>query len=775
MALAGSATGTTKPGQKPDGLTATPGDTQVTLTWKASDRALSYNVYRGTASNGQADTPVATGITTLTYVDKGLTNGTGYYYKVRALAATGLSEPSSQAAAKPQPPPPKSAPTDLTAIAGNARVVLTWTAVTGATGYRIFRGTAAGGESAKAVSSTTKTTDTDKELENGTTYFYKIAAFNGGGQGPLSREFMAIPIAPPDAPAGISATSGNGQVTLNWTPVARATSYNVYRGTSPNHQTATPVAAGVPSPPYLNSGLTNGTVYYYKVAAVNAGGEGPRSDEVSANPEGPPPDRDPAVISAFVLLRHATWGPKPGDADHVKSIGAAAFLDEQFAEPGSTYPDALFNKSVEEVQERFMQLALSSPDQLRLRVAWALHKIWVVSAVEVNSAPAIVTYHRTLLNGAFGNYRDLMRDVTLNSAMGRYLNMLNNRSQAVTGEPPNENYAREVMQLFTVGIPTLNPDGTPALDAAGRQIPVYTEADVKELARIFTGWTFGNGNPAANLKNLGKENYKVPMQPVERFHDSGAKEFLGVNFPPGQTARQDLDHALDVLFNHPNLGPFISRQLIQQLVTSNPSPAYVRSIVAVFNDNGRGVRGDLPAVVRAILMHPEAATQTISSGKLTEPALFVVSLLRGMDAAVTDHPFMSDKSEAMGQKVFYPGSVFSYFSPGYRIRGTTLNGPEFQILTSVTALERVNFVGDLLGGSFGKDVKIDYKPFITVANDPAALADYCSQLFMGGQMSAGERNEIINAVRVTPANKAQERVRTALYLTLTAAQFQVDR
>jgi uncharacterized protein (DUF1800 family) len=586
----------------------------------------------------------------------------------------------------------------------------------------------------------------------------------------------ATPIAPPAVPQGMNANAGNGQVTLNWTPVAGANSYNVYRSTSPNHETATPLVTGLTAPPFVNKGLTNGTGYYYKVSAVNGGGEGDRSDEVSANPEGPPSPSDPAVISAFRLLRHATWGPKPGDVDHVKSIGAAAFLNEQFAAPISEYPDELLSKPIETAQERFMQLALSSPDQLRLRVAWALHKIWVVSAVELYSAAAIVAYHRTLLNDAFGNYRDLMRDVTLNPAMGRYLNMLNNQSQAVTGEPPNENYAREIMQLFTVGIPTLNPDGTPALDAAGHQIPVYTEADVKALARIFTGWTFGNGNPAVNPNRLRKrENYKVPMQPVDGFHDSGAKVFLGVNFPPGQTARQDFDHALDVLFNHPNLGPFISRQLIQQLVTSNPSPAYVRSIVAVFNDNGRGIRGDLAAVVRAILLHPEAATQTVSSGKLTEPALFVVALLPGLDAIVTYHPFVSDKSEDMGQKVFYPGSVFSYFSPGYRIRGTALNGPEFQILTSVTALERVNFVADLLRGTFSDNVSIDYKPFIIVSNDPAALADYCSQLFMGGQMSVEERNEIINAVHVTPANKAGQRVRTALYLTLTAAQFQVDR
>src|SRR6185436_17073233 len=348
---------------------------------------------------------------------------------------------------------------------------------------------------------------------------------------------------------------------------------------------------------------------------------------------------------------------------------------------------------------------------LRQRTAWALHKIWVVSAVDIDNANAIVTYQRVLLNGAFGNYRDLMRNVTLNPAMGRYLNMLNNRSQAITGVPPNENYARELMQLFTVGVPVLNPDGT-----IKRAVPtdpetrVYTEQDVKELARVFTGWTFGDGNPATIPTRSGGENYRVPMEAVARYHDTGAKTFLGQSFAAGQTAQQDLDQALDVLFNHPNVAPFVGRQLILQLVTSNPSPAYVAAVAAVFNDNGAGVRGDMTAVIRAVLTNPESGLSSPNSGKLSEPVLFIVSQLRALNATVTDHPFMSDKSEEMGQKVFYPGSVFSYYSPGYRVRGTVgptgapLGGPEFQIFTTVTALVRVNFVASLLGGYFGTDV-----------------------------------------------------------------------
>jgi uncharacterized protein (DUF1800 family) len=271
------------------------------------------------------------------------------------------------------------------------------------------------------------------------------------------------------------------------------------------------------------------------------------------------------------------------------------------------------------------------------------------------------------------------------------------------------------------------------------------------------------------------------MEAVARFHDTGVKTFMGETFSAGQTARQDLDQALDLLFNNTNVGPFISRQLIQQLVTSNPSPAYVGAVTAVFNDNGGGVRGDLASVVRAILTHPEAGTSSLTSGKLSEPALFVVSSLRALNAAVTDQPFMSDKAEAMGQKVLYPGSVFSYFSPGYRVRGTSgpggvpLGGPEFQILTSVTALERANFIADMLAGRYGKAVTIDYTPFMSRAANAQALVDYCGLLFMGGRMSAETRLEIINAVTVSRPDNPTERVRTALYLTLTAAEFQVDR
>jgi len=759
----------------PANLTAMRGDRQITLSWEPSAGATRYTVYR--RMSGQRElTALASGVVAPPFTDTGLSNGTSYHYRVRATAEGSSSGLSNAAWAKPQPPPPEAGPASLTATAGNARVQLSWTPVNGATRYRIFR-TTTGTFAGPPIASVTGITFKDSGLTNGTTYHYRVTGWNPGGDSPPSDVAVVTPMAPPAVPTGLTAKAGDRKITLSWAGVAGADGYRVYRGTTSNRQGQTPVATGLTEPAYVDSGVDNGPTYYYKVTAFNSGGESARSVEANASPEGPPPDPDASTLSAFRLLRQATWGPRPGDVDHVKTVGADAFLSEQFNAQMSAYPNALYNEPVEATQEHFMRLALTGSDQLRQRVAWALHKIWVVSAVAVDNASAIVTYQRVLMDHAFGNYRDLMRAMTLNPAMGRYLNMLNNRSQQATGTPPNENYARELLQLLTTGIPRLNPDGTPMRDPSLREIPVYTEADVKELARVLTGWTFGDGNPATVPTKLAPENYRVPMEAVERYHDSGAKMVLGEAFTAGQTAQQDLDQALDLLLAHPNVGPFICRQLIQQLVTSNPSPEYVSAIAAVFRDSG----GDLRAAVRAMLMHPEAGLSTPTSGKLAEPALFIVSQLRALDARVTDHPFMSDKAEEMGQKVFYPPSVFSYYSPGFRVRGTAdangapLVGPEFQILTSVTALVRANFVGALLGNYFGSDVVIDYGPFTSRAGDPAALVDYCVGLFMGGRVSAEQRAEMMAAVRVTPAANALERARTALYLTLAAAQSQVDR
>ncbi len=759
----------------PTGVKLESGDRQLSVTWHAADGATTYTVYRSTSTTSTSFVPVAANVSALSFVDSGLANGTRYYYRLRAFAPAGTSDMSGMMSAVPVESAPATAPANLTATPGNTRVALAWNAVPGATSYRVYRSTT--GEFDRTVLATvTTTTFTNFGLTNGTQYSYRVVGRNTGGDGPFS-QVAATPLAAPAAPQFLSATGADRRISVKWAPSPGAASYNLYRGTAPGAQGTTPYATGL-SPGEFVDTVSNGPTYYYRVTAVNLGGESPRSAEVNAAGDGPPLVVDAATQAAYRLLRQATWGPRPGDVERVKQIGAAAFVDEQLAMAPSTFPDTLLTRPLEVAQEHFMQLALGAPDQLRQRVAWALHKIWVVSAVEVPSSTAIVTYYRLMADGAFGNYRDLMRAVTLNPAMGRYLNMLNNRSQHATGVPPNENYARELMQLFTLGVARLNPDGTPMLDGAGMPLPAYTEQDVAELARILTGWTFGDGNPATTPASLARENYAVPMEAVPALHDPAAKVFLGQTFQAHQSALQDVEQALDVLFNHPNVGPFVSRQLIQQLVTSNPSPSYVAAVAAVFNNPA--ARGDLRAVVRAILTHPEAGVVTRTSGKLAEPVLFVVATLRALGATATDYPFMSVYAEIMGQRVFYPPSVFSYYSPGFRVRGTNvgsappLGGPEFMLLTSVTALERANYVGALLAGRFGTDVAFDLSAFNALAADPGALVDYCNLVLLGGRMAPAERNEIVEAVRASSTTVSTERVRTAIYLTLVIASSQVD-
>jgi hypothetical protein len=258
------------------------------------------------------------------------------------------------------------------------------------------------------------------------------------------------------------------------------------------------------------------------------------------------------------------------------------------------------------------------------------------------------------------------------------------------------------------------------------------------------------------------------MEPVDKFHDMGQKTILGQNFPAGQTAQQDFDHALDVVFNHHNVGPFLVRQLIQKLVSSNPSPAYIHDVVQVFNNNGQGVRGDLKAVVRAILLHPEASSPV--SVKFPEPALFLTTVCRVICTNIVDHPFMSDFSENMSQRIWFAPSVFNYFSPNYR--AGSIFAPELQIWTTATAMTRTNWVASLISGGFGSDVTLDLTAFNNVAADPNALLDTVNSLLAGGTMPSNVRSAILGALASARSNK--ERVQTAIYLTAASMQYQVE-
>jgi uncharacterized protein (DUF1800 family) len=580
------------------------------------------------------------------------------------------------------------------------------------------------------------------------------------------------PPQPPVAPSGLAAQVGDKQLRLTWNVVPGAVSYSLFRSTSSNGQSNTPLAKDLTAPTFTDSNLTNSTAYFYKVTAVNAVGSSPRSAEISAIPLAPvtPPAVLPATdISALRLLRQSTWGPTEALLARVKQVGADAFLEEQFAAPASTYPDTLLREgSVEPTQERFFRNALVGEDQLRQRVAFALSQILVVSAVEIDRPDAFVPYIRILQEGAFGRFDQLLRQVTLNPAMGEYLDMVNNKKgDPAKGIMPNENFAREVLQLFTLGLAQLNPDGSTKNGPNG-PLPTYSQEEVLELSRVFTGWTYGDTRAGAPTDPNG-ERYDRPMEAVERYHDTGQKQFLGATLPPNQTATQDLDAALAVILRHPNVAPFISRQLIQRLVTSNPSPAYIADVADTFTRTN----GDLKAVVKRILLHPQAQLTEPTAGKLREPALFITTQLRALGATVADHPFMSDLSAEMGQRVFYSPSVFNYFSPTFRIPGTTLTGPEFQLFTTATGMIRANFVAQLLNQSFGNDVTVDFTPWTTAAADAGVLLNRIDRLILGGTLSPPMRAAMLDAINRSP--NAKEKALTALYIAFTSSQFQVER
>jgi uncharacterized protein (DUF1800 family) len=510
----------------------------------------------------------------------------------------------------------------------------------------------------------------------------------------------------------------------------------------------------------------------------------------------PPPPPDADVVR---FLEQATWGPTPALITHVQEVGFDGYLAEQFAAPMSSYPMLPLYPSTRDVvacpnnstcqrdnytlyplQLQFFVNALYGPDQLRQRVAFALHQILVVSGVDITLSSWMAPYLRTLDRNALGNYRDLLYEISLNPAMGNYLDVNGN-----TRTNPNENYAREVLQLFSIGTVRLNLDGTPQLDGTGAPIPTYTQTTINNFARVFTGWRFAAA-PAP-----GVPNYIDPMVPTESRHDTGAKTLLnGVVLPAGQDTTKDLNDAINNIFTDSNIGPFISKQLIQHLVTSNPSPAYVARVASVFNGSLTGNRGDLKAVVRAILLDEEARgslKQDPAYGRLRHPAQLITNILRAFNARSADKSSLSDgylnpQSVLMGMDIFRPPSVFSYFSPSLVAPFTNgLRGPEFGIFSTSTALRRLNFVNTIVfsnipvSANSPNGTSIDLAAIQALAGTPDRLVDSLNALMMHGSMSTGMRDSVIGAVKAVAASNPLKRARTAVYLVATSSQYQVER
>jgi uncharacterized protein (DUF1800 family) len=480
-----------------------------------------------------------------------------------------------------------------------------------------------------------------------------------------------------------------------------------------------------------------------------------------------------SATTAVHFLEQATFGPTALDVANVQAIGPAAWIQQQLQMPESPMPDGLDSNAVR--AQLYLNMA-NGPDQLRQRAIFALSQTIVVSANKVNTGESLIPWVRLLSRNAFGNFRTLLGEVSLSPSMGKYLDNVFNRAATATASP-NENYARELLQLFSIGVWELNNDGTQKLDGSGNPIPSYSQATVAEFARALTGWTYppippatsGNSNPEYFV------GWVVPTSNPNR-HDTGAKTLLnGYTTPAGLTAPQDLNLVLDNIFSHANVPPFIATRLIRSLVTSNPSPAYVERVANVFINNGAGIRGDLAAVFAAILLDPEAMSPiSTEHGRLKDPVLHIMGLGRALNAQLGDPANFQFVFTNLSQRVLTPTTVFSFYSPTAKISSNTaLFGPEFQLYPPALAIQRANFIYGILTGQYGSAFSVDMTPFRVLANDPAALVEKVSTALMMGRMSPQLRQIILTATNAVPASDPNQRALGAVYLAAISSEYSV--
>ena len=572
------------------------------------------------------------------------------------------------------------------------------------------------------------------------------------------------------------------------------------------------------------------------------------SQVVSGGVVTPPPASEPLEIrdmrrSAVAVdvtrfLAQASFGPTE---DEIKSLyesdgDFATWIDEQITAPNTSileaFDDHMRDAGLDPLNKRDLELDwqkrmllsdilwerfVHGEDQLRQRVAFALSQIFVISDLSdalFNDARGVANYHDVMTQHAFGNYRDLLEAVTLNPTMGEYLSMVRNeKADLVRNIRPDENFAREMMQLFTIGLVELNDDGTQRSDEGGNAIPTYDQNITKAFASVFTGWIYGNA-PYWYWTDWFNESTVLPMKPFEAYHDTQSKTLLnGEILPAGQTAQQDLTAALDNVFSHPNVAPFISKQLIQRLVTSNPSPDYVQRVSGVFNNNGRGEKGDLEAVVRAILLDSEARTrspETIATfGKVKEPILKFTSLMRAFDVEASQ-PLTDDTMvERETIRFFWPGydygqrpygapSVFNFYRPDYKPTAISATydvvSPELQILNEKNITAMSNWAGSIIFNAYDflradceeslnyeSGVGCLYAKFdseVELARDIDDLLDHLDVLMLSGQMSDDMRTVVVNHIASFDEADEQQRlyrVAEAVYLIWMSPEFAIQR
>ncbi|MEM9085102.1 MAG: DUF1800 family protein [Pseudomonadota bacterium] len=561
----------------------------------------------------------------------------------------------------------------------------------------------------------------------------------------------------------------------------------------------------------------------------NSGSTSVSSGGVASNPVAPPVIRRPASdAEASRFLQQVSLASSTQEISELNDQGYEPWLDTQMSRSNDQSAREFFtSRGFDRVDDnRYYNSAapgeymiwsqlLSGGSGVRKRFALALSEFFVVSMSGISSTwrgPAIGAYWDLLNENAFGDFRQLLEEITLNPAMGTFLNTRGNRrANPRSGRVPDENYGREIMQLFTIGLFELNPDGSTRL-SGGSPIETYTNEDVNGIAKVFTGYDFDfsgigftqetNGtrqiaDPEYVYRRMTADPSRWQRPRSEGFHSEEEKSFLGLTIPAGTGPEESLRLALDHLVAHPNVGPFFARQMIQRLVTSNPSLGYVQRVASVFDDNGNGVRGDLGAVFKAIVLDDEALDPSGISdptfGKLREPILRFVQFGRtfGMRSTTGDWRLRntSDESRSLGQSPLRSPSVFNFFRPTYFPPNsqTSANGllaPEFQLVNETSAAGYVNFMERALSteGGFFRDVELDYSSEIDIADDSAALVDRLDLLLTANQLSSDVRSLIVSAIdamSIEPGDDEQEdrlrRVQAAVLLTMASTDYLIQK
>lgn len=547
----------------------------------------------------------------------------------------------------------------------------------------------------------------------------------------------------------------------------------------------------------IPQGLAGTVIATLPLAALAACGDGGTGGATGGTPPSPPPPPPspppPTIAQASRFVGQTSMGVSRTAIDSVVSTGYDGYITAQFNTPRATtfwdwmvaggYNAAANINGTAGFDPAVWKQLISGQDQLRQRVGMALLNFLVVGIDGLNTnwkAFAMGAYMDVLWDNAFGNYRDIMEKITLNAAMGYWLTYIGNRkANTATGAQPDENYARELMQLFTIGLYKLNADGSQQL-SGGNPIETYTQDDVSQLARVFTGFTLDSSDSTT------PDRLRRPLINVASNYETGAKAFLGATIPSGTTAFESLRLALDAIFNHANVPPFVSKQLIQRLVTSNPSAAYVGRVSAIFANNGSGVRGDMKAVIRAILTDTEARSDAnlsnVNYGHLREPVMRLTNWARafGVNSA-SDAWAIGNTSSSLNRLAESPGhspSVFNFFRPGYAPPNTAiatagLVAPEMQITNEPSVIAYINYMQTLIQSGTG-DVRADYTSILTKATDAAALVDEVNLLVANGQLTSATVTSIVaavNSIGTTTAALLNNRVYTAILLTMASPDY----